>query len=362
MKNIAVFFGGESVEHDISVITGVLTLNSLDKEKYQSFPVYVDYDGEWYTGESLYDIENYKTLDVKKLKRITLVGGSPVFYEVKNERKLKRIFATSCAVNCMHGERGEDGALAGVLSMCKIPLASPDITSSGICIDKYASKIMMKGLKVKTVRAEKIEGASLPRGMKYPIIVKPNRLGSSIGISVAANEKELSDAVALALRYGRTVIAEEKFENFTEINCAAYMDKSGKIITSECEKPTGKSDVLTFNDKYSGGEREFPAKIEKSISDKIKRTTEKIYSALSVTGFIRIDYFVKDGEIFVNEINTVPGSLAYYFFCNTIKEFGELLSEQIEIAQKRFAEENTFIKKYKSHVLDVKGTKGAKRL
>lgn len=362
MKNIAVFFGGESVEHDVSVITGVLTLNSLEKEKFTPFPVYVDYDGTWYTGEELFDVENYKSLNLKRLKKITLVAGSPVFCEIIKDKKLKPIFAVSCGINCMHGERGEDGALSGLLSMCKIPLASPDITASAICIDKRITKILLKGLSVKTPAAAKITAHVLPENMSYPVVVKPNRLGSSIGISVAGTDGELKTAVNLALRYGKEVIVEEKLDDFTEINCAAFLNGQGKIVVSECEKPIGKGGVLTFYDKYSGGEREFPANIDKKISDKIKRITEKIYSALDMKGIIRIDYFIKDGEVFVNEINTVPGSLAYYFFCDTIKEFGALLTEQIEIAEKSFAKENTFIKKFDSKVLCIKGVKGSKRL
>ena len=362
MKNIAIFFGGESVEHDVSIITGVLTLNSLDKEKYNPFPVYVAKNGIWYTGEKLFDIENYKEIDYKKLKTITLTCGSPVFYEVKGGKKLKPIFTVSCAVNCMHGERGEDGALSGLLSMCKIPIASPGIIPSAICIDKRISKILLKGLAVKTPPAVRIKKGILPKGMTFPVVVKPNKLGSSIGISVANDNKELKSAVNLALRYGDEVIAEEKLADFIEINCAAYVDKDGNVVVSECEKPIGKNDLLTFADKYTGGEREYPANIDAKISDKIKWITEKVYSALNMKGIIRIDYFVKGDEVMVNEINTVPGSLAYYFFCDTIKEFGKLLEEQVEIAERNFAKENTFIKTYDSKVLFIEGAKGSKRL
>ena len=362
MKNIAVFFGGESVEHDVSVITGVLTLNSLDKGKYIPFPVYVGKNGRWYTGEKLFDIENYKSLDLKKLKKITVIGGSSVFYEIKKDKKLKPLFFAACAINCMHGERGEDGALSGLLSMCKIPLASPSVTASAICIDKRIIKIFLNGLGVKTPAALRIKKPELPKGMSFPVVVKPNRLGSSIGISVANEKGELKNALNLALRYGDEVIVEEKLADFTEINCAAYEDKNGRVIVSECEKPIGKSDVLTFTDKYSGGEREFPAKIDKKISDKIKRLTEKIYTSLNMKGIIRIDYFISGGEVSVNEINTVPGSLSYYFFCETVKEFGALLSEQIEIAESRFAKESTFVRNFDSKVLCIKGAKGSKRL
>ncbi|MDY6367216.1 MAG: ATP-grasp domain-containing protein [Clostridia bacterium] len=362
MKNIAVFFGGESVEHDVSVITGVLTLNTVKKCGFNAVPVYVKKDGAWVSGDELFDVENYKSLDDKKLKSVFLTGGSPILYQAVKNKRIKPMGTLSAAVNCMHGERGEDGALSGLLSMCKVPLCSPGITPSATCIDKRITKAVLKGMGIKTLPCIAVKSATNIKWKKFPAVVKPNKLGSSIGVSVANDEKELKSAVLLALRYGEQAIIEEKMTDFIEINCAAYLDRNGKVITSPCEKPMAKGGVLTFDDKYTEGEREFPAKIEKALSDKIRKLTEKIYSGIDATGIIRIDFFVHGGEVFVNEINTVPGSLAYYLFCSTIKEFGKLLGEIIDVAERKFASQTTFIKSYDSGVLNVRGAKGAKHL
>ncbi|MBQ7349135.1 MAG: ATP-grasp domain-containing protein [Clostridia bacterium] len=365
MKNIAVFFGGQSVEHDISVITGVMAVNTLDKEKYNAIPVYVDKAGGWYTGESLVDPDNYKNLNYKKLKKVAILGGDKRLFEIKGKR-LKPICSIAACINCMHGERGEDGSLSGLLNMCKIPLASPSIAPSAVCMDKGLTKTLLKGLKIKTLSGicvsdieQLTENSS---GIEYPVIVKPNSLGSSIGINRADNEKELLSAVNYALKFGDCALIEPCLENFIEINCAAYLNSDGKITVSECERPVGRSEILTFNDKYRGGKRVFPADIDKKISDKIKGITEKIYRELSFSGVIRIDYFLTGGQIFVNEINTVPGSLAYYLFSDTLKGFKNMLNELITVAEKNFAKSSTVQKTYNSGILLSAGAKGAKRL
>lgn len=362
MEKIAVFYGGENVEHDISVITGVLTLNALKGGKYDPVPVYVDKGGVWYTGEELFDVENYKSLNLKKLKRITLIGGSPVLYILRGEKKIRPFVKLSCAVNCMHGERGEDGSLSGLLKLCNVPFSSPDIAASGVFMDKRLTKIFLKGMGVKTLPCKVFRSVSGEMTACYPVVVKPNKLGSSIGISTALSDEELRSAVALALRYGDDAIAEHKIEGFTEINCAAYKNAEGEIIVSECEKPLNKGGVLTFNDKYTGGEREFPARIEKKTANAIKRLTKKIYEQAALCGVIRIDYFVRSGEVIVNEINTVPGSLAYYLFDGTLTGFRGILESMIDGAIKTFAKGDTYIKRYDSGVLNITGAKGAKRL
>ena len=362
MEKIAVFFGGENVEHDISVITGVLTLNALKGGKYNPVPVYVDNSGEWFTGDLLFDLENYKSLDIKKLKRVTLIGGSPVLYLVKKGKGLRPIEKITCAINCMHGERGEDGSLAGLLKLCKVPLASPDMAASAVFMDKRLTKILLKGIGVKTLPCKVFNSLSGVITACYPVVVKPNKLGSSIGVSTALNDEELRSGVALSLRYGDTAIAEHKIEGFTEINCAAYKNAQGEIVVSECEKPVNKGGVLTFNDKYTGGEREFPAKIDVKTSNRVKRITKKIYEYLDFCGVIRIDFFVRSGEVIVNEVNTVPGSMAYYLFNDTLSGFNDMLEDMIKYAVETFAKQETFIKKYDSGVLNVTGTKGSKRL
>ena len=366
MKKIAVFFGGESVEHDVSVITGVTTLNSIDTSRYQVIPVYVEGDGKFYTGDCLFDIDGYKTLNTKKLKRVTLLPSDNGLYQIK-KAKLKKLCSISAIVNCMHGGVGEDGSMAGLFNVCKIPCTSSGVTASSMSMDKAFTKTVLKGLNVKHLSAVKVNGVyDLHKREKelaeFPVIVKPNLLGSSIGITKAENRSQLINGVLLALKYNDSVIIEPCLENFMEINCAVYRDYSGKLVVSECERPIANSEILGFDDKYKKGEREFPAKIEKRITDKIKKTTQKVYECCNFSGIIRIDYMVKDNQIYLNEINSVPGSLAYYLFSDTLKDFSLILTDLIEKAIKDNEKNKTTVKTFDSGILGGFGIKGAKHL
>ena len=366
MKNVGVFFGGRSVEHDISVITGVITLNALKRAGYKPIPIYLSHSGKWWTGEKLFDVENYKNLNEKELVEVTVLPAENGLYSIKNQKKLKLLYNLSVGLNCMHGERGEDGSLAGLLKMCDIPLASPSLLPSAISMDKRATKIFLKGLSVSTLPYKTAEFSTdykeFGKGIEYPVIIKPNRLGSSIGISTANDFEELKQGINSALRYGDLAIIEPKLSDFIEINCACYKKASGEIVASECEKPIGSSDVLSFEDKYKKGQREFPANISKSLSLKIKRTAKKIYKELDFNGVMRIDFFCVNNKVYVNEINSVPGSLAYYLFSDTISDFKSVLDEIIKGIEKSFAKEMSFKKKFESSVLNITGVKSAKRL
>lgn len=365
MKNILVFFGGVSVERDVSIITGVMTLNSIDKTLFNPVPIYVDEYGKWYTGEKLYDLDEYKSLDKKKLERVTLFAGDNNLYSLKKS-KVKSKAPISCAINCMHGERGENGSLAGVLALSNIPLASPSVLPSAVSMDKAISKIFLSGLNIPSLPFVTVDGLIKPEKLKlpfsFPVIVKPNDGGSSIGIARAKNKEELSSAVSYSLKYSDKAIIEPLLSGFTEINCAGYKNKNGNVIVSPCEKPIGAEEILSFSDKYVSGKREFPAKLDISASEKIQGYTKKIYDSLGFSGTVRIDYFVMGEEVFVNEINAVPGSLAYYLFCSTMKEFSVLLTELISVAEKEFSKKQTLIKKYPSKILSFGGGKGAKDL
>lgn len=364
MKNIAVFFGGSSVEHDISVITGVLTANSLDKEKFNPLPVYVDYDGKWYTGEKLLDLDGYRKLDVSSLTRVTLFNGDNTLYRLKNNKKIKPLSKISVAINCLHGERGEDGSLSGLLCLSEIPLASPSVLPSAISMDKSFTKIVLKGLKVKTLPSVTVSSANdldkISSKLKFPLIVKPACLGSSIGIVRADDKTSLKDGILNGLRFGEKVIIEPFLQGAMEINCSAYLHND-KVVVSECERPVGGGGMLTFNDKYRGGKRVFPADVEKQVSDKIKEITKTVYQGLCFSGVIRIDYFVKDSQIYLNEINSVPGSLAFYLFSDTLKGFSVMLEKLIAQAELEQARRSTFKRRFDSGVLLDGGCKGAKK-
>ena len=365
MKILAVFFGGRSVEHDVSVITGVLTVNAIDRQKYHPVPVYISQDGVWYTGEALREVDWYKLKDFKRLEKATLVCGENKLYVLK-KNKLREKYSISCAINCMHGHKGEDGCLSGLLEMCGIPLASPSLMPSAICMDKTFTKVALKGLGVATLASVAIKDAEDVNkhvsNISFPAIVKPNSLGSSIGVVRAENVGELIGAVNECFRLCDSVIVEEALKDFIEINCACYKNSDGNLVVSECERPIGANSCLSFDDKYKSGEREFPANINTKLSKKIKLLTEKIYRAFNMNGVIRIDYFVVRDKVYVNEINTVPGSLAYYLFNNTLGGFAIMIDEMVKFTLRKNNECSTLIDKLDTGILNMKGCKSSKRL
>lgn len=365
MKNIIVFFGGTTVEHDVSVITGVMMLNTLDKRLFNPVPVYIDRNGKWYTGEELFSLDNYKDLDVNKLTQVVIRSGENKLYTIK-KKKIKEYCVVYSALNCLHGERGEDGSIAGILSLSFIPFSSPNIVSSAIAMDKDITKKMLKGIGVKTVSGIVIKNQSelvkIKDELSYPVIIKPCLLGSSIGIESAESSNEFLQKARTVFRYDTKVLIEKKICNMIEINCACYKDEQGNLIVSECERPFAKDDILSFNDKYTEGKREFPANIPSDISNKIKAITKKIYEELCFSGIIRIDFFVKGNTVLVNEINSVPGSLAYYLFYPTLKDFSRVLTKLIFISVKNASAKSTLLRDLKTSILNVKGTKGSKRL
>ncbi len=368
MKNVLVFFGGISCEHDVSIITGVMTANCLSGRE-NVYPVYIDEGGKWHTGEKLKDLSWYKTRDFSSVTPVTVVAGDNRLYAVK-KNKLKEICAADAAINCTHGLNGEDGTLAGVMRLSKIAFASPSLFPSSLSMDKYYTKIALKGIGVETLPYVKLGRGNyigkralaskvVTGKLGFPVIVKPANLGSSIGIKVAKNEAELYDALDDAFRYDDKVIVEKALTGFREINCACI--KLGeKYLVSECEEPKLCGDILSFTDKYSGEKKtDFPANISKKISDEIKSVTSYIYRKLEFRGAVRIDFLLSGEKVYVNEINSVPGSLAYYLFSDSIKDFCSLLIESVDLAAEEERDRENNVYDYPANILnaDLKGGK-----
>ncbi|MBQ7642892.1 MAG: D-alanine--D-alanine ligase [Clostridia bacterium] len=358
MKKVAIFFGGVTCEHDVSLITGVMALNSLKGSDYEPVAVYIDRNGEWYGGDKLTDLGFYSSFDKKKCVKLFMRPGESALYRYK-KNKLKLHTEIDAAINCMHGLNGEDGSLAGLLQLCDVPLASPPMFASSASMDKYYTKLLLAGLEVAFLPYLRLKRSNYDGGreytlkfiekrLDYPIIVKPANLGSSIGISKATDREGLTLALDKAFGYDEKVIVEHALSDFREINCACY--KSGdKYFVSECEEPLLRGDILSFEDKYkSAPEKIFPANIDKKISDKIKETVKFVYRKLDFKGVIRIDFLVKDDKIYLNEINSVPGSLAYYLFCDSTEELSDFLGVLIEDA----IEEH---KKFKANIFTFDG-------
>ena len=313
MKTIAMFYGGRSFEHEISVLTAIQAGTFFPKE-YELLPIYMK-DGKTYLKKNFRSFSSY--IDGTKDKEVFLTTGG-----LRTKRKRIKI---DCALVCNHGGEGEDGTLSALLEYYDVPFTAADSTASRICMDKLLTKTVLKSYGF-TVTPEW-------NGVDYPCILKPRVLGSSIGIKVAKNEIEYEEAEKFVGNFG-SFIVEPLLSDAIELNCAVVR-KDGKACPSVIEKPLYSGNVLDFDDKYRKGDREIPAEIDEELSEEIKKTSVEIYEKLSLFGVVRIDYLYSKGSLFVNEINTVPGSLSYYLFSSGEINFESLLKTLIEEGIKR---------------------------
>lgn len=339
-KNIAVVFGGKSNEHDVSVITGTMAANVLKKGGDTVIPLYLTQRGDFHTGEKLLDIESFKS-EIKEPRAVVGRGG---IYVLNRRGRMKKFVRIDVALNCCHGGWGEGGGVSGLFALNGIPLASAGMFESAAFMDKYYTKRVLRSLGVKTVRYVYIREPSeflKAERLEYPLIVKPAKLGSSIGIECVENREELETAVAAAFLYDDGVVLEKYVENRREINCAAYYSQ-GKVVTSECEEAITSGDILSFDDKYTGGGKSvLPADIPERIALKIKKITANVYLRLNMRGIVRFDFLLSGDVVYLSEINTVPGSLSYYLLSSGFKEFYTVLQAVITQAEEDFKNAST---------------------
>ena len=329
-KNIAVIFGGKSSENEISLITGTMAANVLKKGGDRVIPLYMSQRGELYTGEGLTDIENFKSEGFTKFpKAIVAMGGVCVL----NKRgRVKKFIKVDVALNCCHGGWGEGGGVCGLFALNDIPLASAGMFESAAFMDKYYTKLVLSSLGINVapfVYIREIDEFSEAEKLGYPLIVKPAKLGSSIGIEKAENKKQLEQAVISAFFYDDSVLCEKYLKDRREINCAAYFS-NGKVVVSECEEVVTSGSILSYDDKYAGGGKSvLPAHIPAPISNEIKSITKNVYSKLNMRGIVRFDYILSENAIYLSEINTVPGSLSYYLLSSGFNDFYPVLQAVI---------------------------------
>lgn len=331
---IAVIFGGKSCEHDISVATGRMVIAALSREVV---PVYIDYDGAFYCGK----IPESGNIDVSKLKKVHF---SPADRAIRCGKKA--VAYIDAAVICLHGLNGEDGSVSGLLQLCGIPFVGPTVSAAAAALDKSMMKKIFSALGMNITPyfvtdkfAFLSDSASLAckaKELGYPIIVKPCSLGSSIGINIAHNEQQLLEALAAAFEWDVRAVVEKALVDFEEFNCAA-MGYGNDFEVSEVEQPVGWKEFLSFSDKYGKGlkaGRKFPAPIDNRLREEIQKLTLEAYKGFDCSGIARVDFLFKDDILYVNEINTVPGSLAYYLFSQTLS-FSALLDKLIAFAIQR---------------------------
>ena len=384
---VGVIFGGRTVEHEVSIISALQVLRSLDTHKYWPLPVYISKQGRWYTGEALSELENYRDMPAL-LARLKPVCFAPDFGEWRlKESSAQGLFAKpwQCRLDVilpvLHGTHGEDGCLQGLLELSGIPYAGPGLLGAAVGMDKIAMKALLKeaGLPVTDytwfTRAEwrddeqavldKVEAA-----LSYPLIVKPASLGSSIGVSRAASRDELRQALELATGFASRVMAEAAVTPLRELNCAV-LGAGGQAEVSCIEEPLAAAEVLSFADKYlgqaggkgmSGAKRRIPADIDSALAAQIADMSRRAFRALDGAGVARIDFLYdpQAGRLYVNELNTIPGSLAFYLFEPAGRGFTGLLDELIRLALERYREREKLIFTYDSNILSQGGFKGKK--
>lgn len=368
-KNIVVIFGGKSTEHDISILSSMQVIEALDKTKYEILPVHIEKTGRWLFGEKLLHIETFKHFTTTSLSEVAILPTDNRLY-IKKLGKFKPFKKIDCVFIIMHGLNGEDGTIQGLLELANIPYTSSGILASSIGIDKLAQKRVFESLSIPVVpytfltrrEYEKLNKKIKLETLTFPVVIKPNRLGSSIGISFCKNQKQLNKALELAFKFDDVVLIEKAVKKLKEINISV-LGYNGNMLLSTTEQPITSHELLTFSDKYCGGQkgksvakstnkisnlsncfgtkngmqslsRIVPAKIDFNTKQLIETYAKQIFTGLDCKGVIRIDFLFDETKkvLYVNEVNTIPGSLAFYLWEHKGISFTEELDKIVEIA------------------------------
>lgn len=389
--NIGVFFGGRSTEHEISVISASQAMAAIDRDVYDVTPVYVTKEGRWFTGEALTEVSNYR--DPKKLlQQCSEVYMRPAYGDSNLYLARRKMFGTDVAAHIdvaipvLHGANGEDGTIQGLFDLIGLPFAGCDVLASANGMDKITMKMILQACEVPVVdyvwftdkewfdnRQEVVDRIESKIG--YPVIVKPSNLGSSVGIGRAADRERLVQCVTDATSYSSRIIVEHMVDNLKEINCSVLGD-CDEYQTSVCEEPIKSGEILSYEDKYMGGSKgskgmqasakRIPADLPEATSDRIRFLAGETFRVLSCHGVSRVDVIMDEdnGQIYVNEINTIPGSLSFYLWEASGIPFAELMDRLVKLALKRDRQRQRKTTTYDANIFamggGVKGAKGVK--
>lgn len=390
---VGVLYGGKTTEHEVSIITAVQAMGYLNTDKYEVIPLYLTKENEMYTGGSLMDMDVYREPDLLKRYCTNVVmynkNGAIILQNKKGifKRTVKEI---DIVIPAVHGYGMEDGNIQGMLDVIGVPYTGSDIYGLTVGQDKVFQKQILEAEGIKVPKYEWFYDTEYVENereildklekLKYPLIVKPARQGSSIGISVANNIDSLKEAINDAINYDEKILVEQIIPNMVELNCSV-LGSSSYSETSAIEQVMGKDEILSFNDKYIGNKakkggiktcaskgmasasRVIPADISDKLKEEIELTSKKAFRALGASGVVRIDYLYdkKSKELYVNELNSIPGSLAFYLWTPLKKEYPELLDDLINISVKRFKKNLKKTKSFESNILSsYNGSKGIK--
>lgn len=386
---LGVIFGGPTVEHEVSIISAVQAMKAMDQEKYEVIPIYITKDRQWYTGEILKQIDTYS--DMALLKRYT---NNVVLYAKNNRfflqskgilRRIKK--ELDIVFPIVHGTNMEDGVLQGYLQTIGIPFVGSDCYASVVGQDKVLQKLVYQDNNLPVapytwfydvdyeVNQETI--LSNCKKLGYPVIVKPASLGSSVGISVCKTEEELKKAISEAMEYDKKILVEHVIDNLVEVNISVLGNYKMQEV-SVIEEVNTDNDLLTYEDKYIGGNKKMPSKgmaslsrkIPANIGDKLTKEVEEVaikaFRALGSSGVARIDFLIdkKEKRIYINEINSCPGSLAFYLWEPKGKEYSKLIDELVKNGIREYQNRVKKTTSFETNILEgfngIKGSKGTK--
>lgn len=384
--SVAVFFGGMSTEHEISCISANQALHALDQDKYDVLPIYISKNNDFYTGDLLFDLSNYYDLKEleSKLEKVSIYkDGNKVYVKpIKSSLFNKNIKTIDVAFPVVHGSNIEDGSLSGFLEMLNIPYTSSNVLGSALGQDKVLMKNVLKAEDINMVPwfylyeedlndFETIKNKA--NEISYPLICKPANLGSSIGIEVIHNEDELKDKISECFKYDFKVVIEKMIRDLKEVNISV-MNIDGHPKTSVIEEVLKGDELLSFKDKYEKGQkgggklkgskgstkggmasldRIIPANIDEDIKENIEKMALKAYRVLNADGVVRIDFMIdkNDNGIYINEINNIPGSLAFYLWDKEGIDFSKECDILINNAIKRFSKKEKKTYSFETNIL-----------
>ena len=386
---LAVLYGSRACEHDVSIISGLQAAEAAEKAGYQVERVYIDRQGRWHMGEALKDIQFYQAFDPEKVTHVLPLGEAEKLVLIKYPSDKRSLFASGrqVAAICdavmpvLHGMNGEDGTLQGMLEMLDVPYTSAGVLGSAVGMDKIAMKLLFKGCGFPVLSAEWLERdewardgqaviQKIEKALAYPLYVKPANLGSSIGISRADDREGLCRALDVAAAYDRRILVEKGVTDLKEINCAV-LGYGADVRASILEMPLHWDKLLSFDDKYlrqaKGGKagmaslaRRIPAPVSDEVTQRVRDLSCQVFKALDLKGVVRIDYILDGDTLYLNEVNTIPGSLAFYLWEPVGISFSSMVDIMVEDAFKAHADKHKSVFSYDSTILkaQIRGAKG----
>jgi len=388
--NIVVAFGGLSPEHEVSVLSAMQAISALEDTEYTIIPLYISKSGRWLTGNVLLDLENYQDLDdlTDRATACTFAHddlGKAVLLETEKKGFFSspKQHSIHAVIPAFHGSEGENGAFQGACEMYNIPYAGSGVFASSLGMDKVKAKELCRAHEIPVVdgfdfyeqqwadyQPSLTEEARL---LGYPLIIKPVTLGSSIGVSRADNEEQLIEAVESSFRFDNNLMVEKAVTPLMEINCSV-LGSPENMQHSVCERPLGKEETLSFEDKYqsdgsgekgmASADRIIPADIPDELSGQIQSLSQKIFATFRASGVARLDFLVDADtyDVYFNEINTIPGSFSFYLWKESAINMRELMLELIKIARQQHRKKMGRIRTYETNLLSEKAVKGIKGL